>query len=128
MIRGDRAALAALILVGAALCAGCDSTAREARELTGGGDPVKGPVVMAKYGCPTCHTIPGVKGADGKVGPPLEQLATRVSIAGRLPNTPSNLMAWIQHPQQLTPGTVMPEMNVSERDARDIAAYLYTLR
>jgi cytochrome c1 len=51
-----------------------------------------------------------------------------VSIAGRLPNTAANLIRWVQHPQQIAPGALMPEMNVTEQDARDLAAYLYTLR
>jgi cytochrome c len=37
-------------------------------------------------------------------------------------------MQWIQHPQKIEPGTAMPEMQVTEQDARDIVAYLYLLR
>ncbi len=71
------------------------------------------------FGCGSCHTIPGVRGADAMVGPPLN---------GRLPNTPENLVHWIVTPQTVEPGTAMPNLGVSEREARDMAAYLYKLR
>jgi cytochrome c1 len=45
-----------------------------------------------------------------------------------LRNTPPNLVRWIREPQAVVPGNAMPNMGVSEVDARDIAAYLYTLR
>ena len=69
----------------------------------------------------------GVPGADGLVGPPLDRIASRTYLAGRLPNTPQNLLRWIRDPQGISPGTAMPPMGVSEKDGRDIAAYLYTL-
>jgi cytochrome c2 len=62
------------------------------------------------------------------VGPPLDHFAYRVYIAGMLPNTPDNLMHWIQKPQEVVPRNAMPDMGVNEKDSRDIAAYLYTLR
>ena len=105
-------------------CRGVDETARR---LTGG-EPARGEVAIRKYGCQTCHTIPGVSGADGLVGPPLDRIGSRTYLAGRLPNTPENMMRWIRDPQGIAPGTGMPEMGVTEQDGRDIAAYLYTLR
>ena len=93
-----------------------------------GGDPSRGPAAIQKYGCIACHVIHGVVGARGRVGPALDGLATRSIVAGRLSNTPENLVHWIQDPQGVSPGTVMPNMGVSEPDARDIAAYLYTLK
>jgi cytochrome c2 len=110
----------------AAALAGCDSGARTATVMTGG-DAERGRAVIRTYGCHTCHTIPGVTGADATVGPPLGQLAARSFVAGRS-NSPSNLIEWIRHPQHQRPASPMPEMNVTEHDARDIAAYLYTLR
>lgn len=95
---------------------------------TGGGDARAGRDEIRKYGCYACHTIDGIAGAHGLVGPPLDGIATREYIAGELPNTAANLMRWIQHPRQVEPHTLMPEMGVSEQDSRDIAAYLYTLR
>jgi cytochrome c2 len=79
---------------------------------------------MVQYGCPTCHVIPGVPGAVGKVGPSLDQLAQRSYLAGTLPNTPVDLQHWIMHPQHYVPGTAMPEMNVSANDAAEFARYL----
>lgn len=79
---------------------------------------------MIQYGCPTCHVIPGIPGAVGKVGPSLDQLSQRSYLAGKLPNTPTQLQQWIMHPQQFVPGSAMPEMHVSEQDAAEFAAYL----
>src|SRR5438067_485817 len=115
----------ALPLLGLAL-AGCDQAASTATAMTGG-DPARGREAMPRYGCQTCHTIPGVTGADGTIGPPLAHLAVRAFIAGQS-NSPEHLIAWIRHPQHVRPASAMPEMGVSEEDGRDIAAYLYTLR
>jgi cytochrome c2 len=92
------------------------------------GDPVAGTHQIQRYGCGACHAIPGVPGAHGAVGPPLGGIASRRIIAGRLPNTPDNLIHWIENPQAVEPGNVMPDLGVSAADARDIAAYLYTLK
>lgn len=86
------------------------------------------PDLMIQYGCSSCHVIPRVPGAVGKVGPPLESLAQRSYLAGSLPNTPDNLRFWIMHPQHYRPGTAMPEMGVSEHDAREIASFLESYR
>jgi cytochrome c len=92
------------------------------------GNPELGRVAIARYGCGSCHLIPGVRGAEGMVGPPLIQWSRRAYIAGRLPNTPSDLVQWIVAPQAIEPGTAMPMLGVSVNEARNIAAYLYTLR
>lgn len=83
--------------------------------------------LMIHYGCPTCHVIPGVPGAVGKVGPSLAALPQRSYLAGVLPNTPANLERWMMHPQKFQPGIAMPEMGVSPADARQIAAFLETM-
>ena len=93
-----------------------------------GGNPKRGKVTIRLYGCGACHTIPGVPGANGRVGPPLNRVARRTYLGGVLPNTPTTMIRWIQSPQEVDPRTAMPDMGVTERDARDIAAYLYTLR
>lgn len=117
-----------LALFTCAACTSQQSAARaEATELTGG-DPDRGVAAITRYGCGSCHTIPGVRGADATVGPPLTRIARRSYLAGRLANSPGNLMKWVQHPQTVEPGTAMPEMHVTDQDAHDIAAYLYTLR
>jgi cytochrome c2 len=99
---------------------------RDSATLVTGGDPNRGAELIRHYGCGSCHTIPGIRRADGNVGPPLQQLRKRVYIAGVIANTPDNLMRWIQHPQAVAPRTAMPEMGVTPEQARDIAAYLYS--
>ena len=122
---------ACLALALAAGMFGCSDISKQqmraAYLTTAGGNARAGRQAIRSYGCNTCHTISGVPGANGLVGPPLDGLANRQYIAGELPNTAANLMLWIQHPKQVEPRTVMPEMNVTEQDSRDIAAYLYTL-
>jgi cytochrome c len=105
-----------------------DALRHTARALTNGGDARRGPELMRRYGCATCHTVPGVDGATGGVGPPLGGIAQRSYIGGVLPNTPENLMQWIRDPKLVDSLTAMPNVGVSEVDARHIAAYLYTLR
>lgn len=83
---------------------------------------------MYTHGCGTCHVIPGVRGADGTIGPPLTHLARRTHIAGMLPNRFDNLVRWIQVPQAFRPGTAMPQLPVDLEEARDMAAHLSRLR
>jgi cytochrome c1 len=92
------------------------------------GDPRRGAELTRSFGCVACHQIPGVRGAQGRVGPPLNHMGSRTMIAGLLPNTPSNMIRWLRNPQSIVPGNAMPNMELSEHDARDIAAYLQTLR
>lgn len=92
-----------------------------------GGDPERGTAVIQDVGCGACHTIPGIDDADGAVGPPLHFWARRSYIAGAVPNTPGNLVRWIMNAHSIEPGTAMPNLNVTEQQARDVAAYLYTL-
>ena len=93
-----------------------------------GGNPDRGRRVILSQRCGDCHTIPGVRGARGVVGVPLERFALRTFIAGEVPNTPDNLVSWILDPQRIEPHTAMPNLGLDEREARDAAAYLYTLR
>lgn len=93
-----------------------------------GGNPDRGPALIRSYGCGTCHTVAGVTGANGLVGPPLTGIAQRAYIAGVLPNAPENMVRWIENPKAVDSLTAMPVLGVSPADARDIAAYLYTLR
>ncbi|HEX8189498.1 MAG TPA: c-type cytochrome [Pyrinomonadaceae bacterium] len=123
--------LAASLLLGAcaAACGGGMSEAeRAAAEMTGGGDPARGRSAIERYGCGTCHTIPGVRGADALVGPPLSQAASRSYVGGVLTNSPENMMRWIRDPRAVDNLTAMPTLGVTDRDARDITSYLYTLK
>lgn len=90
-------------------------------------DPQRGKTLLAWYGCESCHEIPASR-LIGRVGPPLRGVARRSHLAGRMPNTPENMMHWIRHPHQVDRLTVMPDMRVTEQDAHDMAAFLYSLR
>jgi cytochrome c len=126
-----RAALATVLIVVASAAFVTTSVVRDnhtraaiARMMTGG-DPDRAPAIFRRYGCAGCHTISGIPGADGQAGAPLTELSKRVYIAGVLENRPDNLVAWIVSPQRFSPQTAMPQSGISEREARDLAAYLY---
>jgi cytochrome c len=132
MMREDtytlRLCAAALLLLLVAACGGAGDGEHAAAEMTGGGDPARGRAAIERYGCGTCHTIPGVRGADALVGPPLSQVASRAYVGGVLTNSPENMMRWIRDPRAVDGLTAMPTLGVSDQDARDIASYLYTLK
>jgi cytochrome c len=92
------------------------------------GDAARGRVLLHQYGCGYCHGIRGVEAARGNIGPPLDDVGRRVYLAGMLPNTPGQMARWIRSPQAYRPGTAMPDLNVSDEDAKDMVAYLYRLR
>jgi cytochrome c2 len=96
----------------------------------GASEPIldKGAKLIEANGCGSCHSIPGVNGAEGVVGPPLDNIGRRVYLAGILRNTPENMASWIQHPQAYVPGNAMPEMALTRDEAQAITAYLRTLR
>lgn len=89
-------------------------------------DPQRGRIALAQYACHSCHMIPGVTGPRVYVGRSLEGIRARKFIAGVLPNTQDNLVRWIRDPKGVDPQTPMPVLGVTERDARDMAAYLLT--
>lgn len=92
------------------------------------GDARAGRKAIDQYACATCHVIPGITGATRQVGPPLGDVSSRTYIAGVLPNTTQNLVRWIMRPRDIRPMTAMPDLRVREKDARDIAAYLESVR
>lgn len=127
-----RAKVLAVSAAWVAVCvvmAGCNA-GKATREVAVGnlGNSQHGRQLIEAYGCGACHMIPGVHAARGRVGPPLMYLSERTMIAGELPNTPANLTRWIQHPKSVEPKTAMPDLGVTQDEANDIAAYLYTLR
>lgn len=126
MIRSTRGLL--LLLALAALVACGPDVRGVALGDVPGGDAARGKVAIGAYGCGSCHIVPGVPGAQGLVGPPLTGFARRRYIAGALPNTPENLTTWLRDPQAIEPGTIMPNLGIDDADARDLAAYLATLR
>ena len=91
------------------------------------GNPSRGAALIHYYGCGACHSVPGISSADALVGPPLTHFAQRGYVAGMLRNTPDNLVRWIRYPQKIVPGNAMPSLGIDNRDAHDIAAYLYTI-
>jgi cytochrome c len=99
--------------------------AKESAESITGGDRDQGKMAIQQYGCISCHEIPGVPGAHGLVGPSLKKFKDRAFIGGVRSNSAKNLIQWIQNPKHIDPKTAMPNLNVSEQEARDIAAYLY---
>jgi cytochrome c2 len=113
-------------LLAVASCGGAKAE-RAAAEMTGG-DPARGRAKITRHGCASCHTIPGVEGADSLVGPPLDRVASRTYIAGVLTNSPEHMIRWLRDPHGVDQLTAMPNLGLSEEDARDIAAYLYTLK
>ena len=130
MRRDERAGLTRAVtrVAAASLLAGCGTASGHTTDrVIENGDATRGRAAIAAYGCGSCHTIPGIRGADGMVGPPLEHWAERRIIAGEVPNDPERLITWITVPQSIEPGTAMPNMGVTDGQARDIAAYLYTL-
>lgn len=120
-----RLALALLLLLPLAACEGDRDT--------GGGRRVDGNIarghdLIERHACGACHVIPGVHGADGLVGPPLESFSRRSYIAGELPNNAANLERWLLNPPAVEPHTAMPNLGLTPAEARDMAAYLSTLR
>jgi cytochrome c2 len=125
-------AVAVLVIGSAAALAGVYMEAQKQSWSTAAsmtkGDPKRGRDAIALYGCGSCHTIPGVRNADALVGPPLDRIGSRAFVGGVVKNTPDNLISWIQNPPAVDEKTAMPNLGVTPTDARDIAAYLYTLR
>lgn len=115
------------MILAAACATGCADPEGFEPRVTGG-DPARGRELVVRIGCGACHRIPGIPAARGTVGPRLAGFRQRVYIAGSHPNTPQYLVRWIVDPPSLAPATAMPAMGVSEHEARDIAAYLYTLK
>ena len=114
-----------LLLVFFALCACADdpSYVPEVPQ----GDPQRGRAALVQFDCGVCHVIPGVAGARGMVGPPLDSMRRNVYIAGKFPNTPDTLVRFIVDAPALAPETAMPNVGVAEQQARDMAAYLYSV-
>jgi cytochrome c2 len=114
------------ICVAAGLISGC----KQVPTVTAGtiGSASRGRATIVIYGCGKCHTIPGIRGANGVVGPPLESVARRTYIGGNFPNTPDTLTHWIMAPQTMKRKTAMPSLGLSEPQARDVVAYLETLQ
>jgi cytochrome c len=125
----SKALLILILGCAAAIISGCGNRTKwQTARATTGGDPQRGVAAIKRYGCGSCHIIPGVSGAVGLVGPPLSGIGSRIYVAGVLQNTPDNMMRWIENPKAVDEKTVMPNLGVTPKDAADIAGYLYTLQ
>lgn len=122
-----RAVTAASITLLVVLLPACSSGPDSRSQTVPKGDVTLGREAMVEYGCGSCHRIPGVRGADALVGPPLDAFGERSYVAGSLPNNQENLVRWITDPDEVEPGTAMPDLGVSEDEAVNISAYLLTL-
>jgi cytochrome c2 len=103
-------------------CHGQTDVARSA------GSAQLGAITIGRQACGSCHVIPGIEGADGRVGPPLAHFASQQIIAGTLPNSPDNLKRFLKAPRAVVPNGAMPDLGLSDDQIRDIAAYLYELK
>lgn len=121
-----RAVAQAALLAVIVLLPGC-SNAQSRSDPDDKASVARGKVLVGLFGCGTCHTIPGIEDATGRVGPPLAGIADRIFIAGMLQNTPDNMTRWVKDPQSVAPGNAMPAVGMTSEDARVIATYLATL-
>jgi cytochrome c len=117
-MRGIMSIVIGAVVLGAAGCA----------PAPGSSNVERGARLLAQYQCGACHVIPGVGAAQGQLGPTLQGFGRRAYIAGHLPNDTDLLVRWIVDPRSLVATTPMPAMGASEADARDMAAYLLSLR
>lgn len=101
------------------LLAGCENVGASPNQADAGA-AVRGKAAAARLGCGACHAIPDVWPA-GTTGPSLAGFAERGMIAGRYPNRPDALAAFLIDPS----GTAMPHQPMTRRDAADIAAFLH---
>lgn len=108
------------------LLAACADKRQQPRDITGA-DAAAGLAVIKRLGCAACHQIPGVDWPQGTVGGSLDGFADRSMIAGRFPNQPETLTAWVRNAPSMSATTGMPAMPLTSAEARDVAAYLYTL-
>lgn len=107
--------------------AACTGASRRNMAGLAGGNADRGRAAAERYGCNACHAIAGMPDPSVVAAAPITGIADRAYIGGTLANTPENLVKWIRYPREIKPLTAMPDLAVSEKDARDIAVYLYSL-
>jgi cytochrome c oxidase assembly factor CtaG/cytochrome c2 len=132
LLRRSRAGVV-VVVAGAALAiasGGCRSSAASTADAAAiaRGNPQAGRALVRAVGCQSCHHIAGFHGPEGNVGPPLDSFPARMTIAGKLSNTPDDLVYFLMHPQAVVPGGAMLDLHLDERAARDIAAFLLSAR
>lgn len=90
-----------------------------------GGSIERGRDLMRTNGCVACHSVSGVPSVANGYGPDLDGFGGQRLIAGSLDNTPENLVAFLMNPGEVVEGTNMPNVGLTEEEARDIASWLY---
>jgi cytochrome c oxidase subunit II len=91
------------------------------------GPAADGKALYATRACVGCHTIQGV--SAGVLGPDLTHFGSRTTLAaGLLPNGPPTLTAWLKDPQAVKPGAKMPNLGLTDDEARALATYLLSLK
>jgi cytochrome c1 len=110
------------------LISACDETQEAIDKRVADARPAAGKAIIFRVGCGVCHIIPGIPGANGTVGPSLESFAERNLIGGVVPNRPELLAQWVRDAPSLIEETGMPDLPITEEEARNVAEYLYTLR
>lgn len=125
MAEASRAARLAWLAL--ALLGGCeeDDSAAALEAQARREEASRGAALIRLHGCGGCHIIPGIRAANGKVGPPLGGFAERAYVAGILPNTYESTVRWVENPQAIDPATAMPNLGLDHDEARAVAAWLY---
>ena len=121
-------ALVTAIVAGIAIYVETQAASHVQANMMTHGNADSGRTAIVANGCQSCHVIPGISGPAGRVGPDLTHVAQRATIAGKFVNDPETMVRWLMHPQRMSPGSGMPEQGLSEKDARNIAAFLYARR
>ena len=84
--------------------------------------------LIQRYGCGSCHSIPGIDWADAHVGPSLYHYRKRAYIAGMVPNERDSLVQFLMEPTSIHIRTAMPDVGLSATEATVIAQYLYDVQ
>src|SRR5712672_1273272 len=100
---------------------------QQQRQPASGSDVVsEGRRLFESTACINCHAVAGTL-AHGRFGPDLTHLMSRETIAaGAAQNTPENLRLWIKKPDTIKPGSLMPAMELNDRELDAVTAYLET--
>jgi cytochrome c2 len=125
---GFEVAIDIAIRIGTVCLGALAASCAPAHAPSGIGDPHLGAQIVEREACGSCHVIPGKADGFGVVGPSLKGIGRRAVIAGFLPNRPDEMVRWLRSPQAILPRSTMPDMGLTDKQARNIAAYLYSLR
>lgn len=121
---------AGLVAISLLLAAACASTPDPSPPAALTGDRGSGAEAIEANGCTSCHVIPGIatpSGGESYVGPPLDAWSRRAFIAGTVQNNTANLRRFLLDPDDVRPGSAMPDLGLTEAEVRDITAYLFGL-